>query len=88
MSNSVQPYGLQAASLLWPWDSLHKYTEVSCHALLQGMFPTRGLKPCFLYFMQWQVGSLPLAPSETPYTLTLLLLLLSRFSRVRLCATP
>ena len=42
MSNSVQPYGLQAARLLCPWDSLGKSTRVGCHALLQGIFLTQG----------------------------------------------
>ena len=29
--------------LLGPWDSPGKNTEVGCHALLQGIFPTQGL---------------------------------------------
>ena len=36
-------------------------TGVSCHALLQGIFP-RGRTPCLSYFLHWQVGSLPLVP--------------------------
>ena len=40
MSNSLQPYGLQPARLLCPWDSLGNNTEVDCHALLYGIFPT------------------------------------------------
>ena len=39
MSDSVQPYGLQHARLLCPWDSLAKGTRVSFHALLQGIKP-------------------------------------------------
>ena len=31
------------ARLLCPWDSLGKNTEVGCHALLHGIFPTQGL---------------------------------------------
>ena len=50
---------------------------MSCHFLLQGTFPTQGSNSHFLCLLQWQVDSLQL-----------LLLLLSRFSRVRLCATP
>ena len=32
--------------LLCPWDSPGKNTQVGCHALLQGIFPTQGLNPC------------------------------------------
>ena len=44
------------------WDSTGKNTEVGCHALLQGILPTQGSNPCNLYLLNWQVGSLPLAP--------------------------
>ena len=33
----LQPHGLQAASLLYPWDSSGKNTEVGCCALLQAL---------------------------------------------------
>ena len=36
---SLQPYGLQPATLLSPWDSPGKNTGVGCHVLLQGIFP-------------------------------------------------
>ena len=37
---------------------------MGCHALLQGIFLTQGLKPqCLLH---WQAGSLPLAPPRKP----------------------
>ena len=32
--------------LLCPWDSPGKNTEVGCHALLQGIFPTQGSNLC------------------------------------------
>ena len=48
---------------------------MGCPAFLQGIFPTQGLILALSCLLHWQVGSLPL-------------LLLSRFSRVRLCATP
>ena len=51
----------------------------------QGIFPTQRLNPR-LHLLHWQVGSLPLVPPGKP--LGPALLLLSRFSRVRLCATP
>ena len=40
---TLQPTGLQPASLLCPWDSPGKNTGVGCHVLLQGIFPTQGL---------------------------------------------
>ena len=45
MSDSLQPHGLQSASLLCPWDFPGKNTRVGCHFLLQGIFPTQGLNP-------------------------------------------
>ena len=41
-------------------DSLGKNARVGCHALLQGIFPTQGLK---LHLLDWQADSLP---SELP----------------------
>ena len=43
-----------------------KTTGVSCHALLQGIFPTQRLNPHLLHLLHWQVGSLPLAPHGKP----------------------
>ena len=63
--DSLQPCGLYAR-LLCPWDSPGKNTEVGCHALLQGIFPTQGSNPHLLYLLHWQVGSLPLVPSGKP----------------------
>ena len=76
------------------WDSPGKNTAVGFHALLQGIFPTQGSKLHLLCLLHWLAGSLPLAPPGKPHHMTntvvyvLLLLLLSRFSRVRLCVTP
>ena len=56
VSDSLQPYGLVPARLLCPGDSLGKNTGVGCHALLQGIFPIQGLKPCLLCLLHWQVG--------------------------------
>ena len=39
-------------------DSKGKNTGVGGHALLQGIFPTRGLNPWLLWLLHWQVGSL------------------------------
>ena len=63
-----------------------KNTGVVCHFLLQG---TQGSNLCLLHLLQLQEDPLPLAPPGKPHVSTLLLLLLlSRFSCVRLCATP
>ena len=67
-------------------DSPGKNTRMGCHSLLQGIVPTQGSNPCLLCFQHWQVDSLPLHDLGNSYSL--LLLLLSRFSRVQLCATP
>ena len=37
-------------------------TEVGCHALLRGIFPTQELNPRLLRLLHWQAGSLPLVP--------------------------
>ena len=42
LSNSRRPHGLYPARLLCPWDSPGQNAGVGCHALLQGIFPTRG----------------------------------------------
>ena len=36
---------------------------------LPGNLPDPGIKPVFLYLLQWQADSLPLAPSEKPQSL-------------------
>ena len=48
MSNSLRPHGLQPTRLLCLWDFPGKNTRVSCHFLLQGVFPTLGLNPSLL----------------------------------------
>ena len=42
---------------------------MACHALLQGIFLTQRLNPCLLHLLQWQAGSLPLAPPNKSNTL-------------------
>ena len=44
-----------------PWDSPGKNSGVSCHALLQGIFPTQVSNPHLFCLLHWEVGSLPLA---------------------------
>ena len=76
MSNSLQPHGLLPARHLCPWGSPGKNTGVNCHSLLRRIFPTQKSNPGLLH--RRQIG----------YHLSYRLLLLSRFSHVRLCATP
>ena len=45
VSDSLQPCGLYPAKLLCPWDFPGNDTGVSCHALLQGIFPNQGWNP-------------------------------------------
>ena len=47
-------------------NSLGKNTGVGPHALLQGIFLTKGSNPCLLYLLHWQADSLPLEPSGKP----------------------
>ena len=80
VSTSLRPHGLQHARLFCPWDSPGKNTRVGIHPLLQGNLPNPGLPHCrqILYHLSHQ---------ESP-SYNQLLLLLSHFSRVRLCETP
>ena len=52
MSNSFRPHGLWPSRLLCPWDSPGKSIGVSCHSLLQGIFPTQGLNPGLVHCRQ------------------------------------
>ena len=52
VSDSLQPHGLQPARLLCPWNFPGKNTEVGCHSLLQGIFPSQGLDPDLLHCRQ------------------------------------
>ena len=61
--NSLQPHGSQPTRLLCPWDSPGKNSGVSCHFLLQGIFPTQGSN---LHLLCWQVDSLPLSHPGSP----------------------
>ena len=55
-----------------PSSSVHgifpgKNTEVGCHFLLQGIFPTQGLNLHLLNLLHWKVDSLPLSHLGRPY---------------------
>ena len=64
--DSVRCYGLQPTRFLCPWDSLGKKTGMSCHAFLQGIFPTQESNQRLLRLLHWQAGSLPIVPPEKP----------------------
>ena len=49
MSDSLQPCRLWTTRLFCPWDSLGKNTGMSCHFLLQGIFPTQESNQEFNY---------------------------------------
>ena len=48
------------------WDSPGKNTGVGCHPLLQGIFPTQGIKPGSLAL---QANSLPSEPPGKPVSM-------------------
>ena len=104
MSNSVRPHKWHPTRLPCPWDSPGKNTGVGCYFLLQCMKvkseskvaqscptlsdlmdPSRLLHPWDFLCKSTGVGCHCLLLRQR---LLLLLLLLSHFSRVRLCATP
>ena len=62
---------------------LGENTEVGSHSLLQDIFLTQGLNLGLLHYKQ---NLYHLSHQGSPRTT--MMLLLSRFSRVRLCATP
>ena len=43
--SACDPRDCSLFRLLCPWDSLGKSSGLSCHALLQGFFPTQGWNP-------------------------------------------
>ena len=60
---TLRLHGLKPTKSLRPWDSPGKNAGVSCHFLLQGIFPTQGLNLCLLH---WQADSLPLGHQGSP----------------------
>ena len=53
VSNSLRPHRLSPpSSFLCPWDFPGKNTGVSCHFLLQGIFPTQESNPGLLHCRQ------------------------------------
>ena len=56
ISDSLQPHGLQSASLFHPWN-FQARKWVGCHFLLQGIFPNQGSNPRLLHLL----GNYPLS---------------------------
>ena len=50
--STLQPHGLEPARLLCAWNSSGKNIGLSCHFLLQGIFPTQGLNSGLLHCRQ------------------------------------
>ena len=65
VSDSLRPYGQLPARLLCRGILQARILEWS-HALLQGIFPTRGLNPHLLSLLYWQVGLYPLRHLGSP----------------------
>ena len=68
---TLWPQGPQPTGLLCPWDSPGQGAGVGCCALLQGILTTQRLNLNLLCLLDWQVGSLPLAPPGKPLLLPL-----------------
>ena len=104
MSDTVRPHRRQPTRLRRPWDSPGKNTGVGCHFLLLCMKvksesevaqlcrtlsdPMDCSLPGSSIHGIFQARVLEWGAIAFSGMLLLLLLLLSRFSRVRLCATP
>ena len=57
-------FNYAAARLLYPWNFPVKNNGVSCHFLLQKIFPTQGSNPHLLNLLCWQADSLLLSHLE------------------------
>ena len=68
MSNTLQAHGLQPDRLFCPWNSPGKNTGVGSHALLQGIFPTQGLKLGLLHCRQTLYHLSHLTLGESSYS--------------------
>ena len=66
VSDSLRSCWHPCQALLCPCDSPGENAEVSCHALLQGIFLTQVSNPNLLCLLHWQAGSLPTKPCGKP----------------------
>ena len=62
----MTPWTIARQTLLCPWGSPAKNTEVGCHFLFQGISPSQRSNPSLLRLLHWQAGSLPLVPPGKP----------------------
>ena len=102
MSDSVRPHRRQPTRIRRPWDSPGKNTGVGCHFLLQCMTVKSECEASQLCLtlsdpmdcsppgssVHWIFLARVLEWGAIAFSTEGLLLLLSHFSRVRLCATP
>ena len=68
---SCDPMDCSAPGSFLHGTSQARILEVSCHFLLQGIFPTQGLTLGLLWLLHWQVDSLPLSYLGSPSGLLL-----------------
>ena len=66
---SLQPHGLQLASLFCSWNFSDKNTGVGYYYLFLGIVPTQGSNLSLLCLLHWQADSLPLGPPRNPLSL-------------------
>ena len=71
---SATPWTVARHALNFPG----KNTGLSCHFLLQGIFPIQELNPHFLHLLHWKADSLPLSHLGSP-------LLWASVLHIRLC---
>ena len=67
VANCLQPHGLSPARHLCPHNFPGMSIGVSCHFLVQGIFPTQGSNLCLLCLLHWQEDCLPLRHLEIPF---------------------
>ena len=60
----LQPSWTVANQASRSWDFPSKNTGAVCHFLFQGIILSKGLYPCLLCLLHWQVDSLPLSHLE------------------------
>ena len=66
--STLQPYRLQPARLLCPWNFPGNNTGVGCCFLLQGIFLTQASNQSLFRLLHWQADSLPRRPLEAHST--------------------
>ena len=78
MSDSLQPCVCVcvARQAPYPWDSPSRNSEVDCHALLQGIFPSEELNPgllnCSRLSTVWTTSEAPSDENGTQYIFVVL----------------